>query len=58
MTTPIETLREDLRQIDAKGKLSVLAAVSSISQKRLKEIMDGAAPTMFEMSTIQMLKQP
>lgn len=57
MSTPIDTLRQDLRNVAAKGKLDVLAAVAGISTKRLRDIMEGkVAPTLVEMTTINMLK--
>jgi hypothetical protein len=58
MTYTVTQLRQDLTRIDAKGKLSVLAAVSGISKGRLRQLMigEGGAPTFMELTTIQMLK--
>jgi len=51
-----DQIRKDLKNVQARGGLAVLAAVSGISQKRLKEIIAGSEPTMIEASTINMLK--
>ncbi len=53
----IDELRADLRNLEARGKLEVIAAVSGISKDRLLAIMAGKEePTIQELRGIQMLR--
>jgi hypothetical protein len=52
----IKTLRADLASVKLRDGLQVLSAVSAIPVRRLQQIIDGAAPTVMEVTTINMLK--
>lgn len=53
----LNKLRENLRVVERKDKLCVVAATSGISEKKLKQIIAGEVlPTYPEFSTLDMLR--
>jgi hypothetical protein len=56
MNDQVQQVQQDLKRLQAMGKIEVLAAVAGISKARLKAIAAGAVPTAIEINMITMLR--
>lgn len=52
----ISQIQKELKDLQKRDKLDILAAVAGISKHRLRAIADGAEPTSHEVQLIEMMR--